>query len=53
MNGLQFPMVILDECSQLLEPLGLLSIAPFGVEKLLLVGDPQQLPPPLTFNYGT
>lgn len=53
MDGLVFPVVILDESSQLLEPLGLLSYARFRCEKLIVVGDPMQLPPTLTSSYGT
>ncbi|XP_078719652.1 5'-3' DNA helicase ZGRF1 [Lampetra fluviatilis] len=45
MGGLCFPFVILDECSQITEPMSLLPIARFGCERLLLVGDPRQLPP--------
>ncbi|XP_029419718.1 protein ZGRF1 isoform X3 [Nannospalax galili] len=45
MNGLKFPVVVLDECSQMTEPAALLPIARFECEKLILVGDPKQLPP--------
>ncbi|XP_028932864.1 protein ZGRF1 isoform X2 [Ornithorhynchus anatinus] len=45
MNNLKFPVVILDECSQITEPASLLPIARFECEKLVLVGDPKQLPP--------
>uniref|UniRef100_UPI00398E7E4D 5'-3' DNA helicase ZGRF1-like isoform X2 n=1 Tax=Pristiophorus japonicus TaxID=55135 RepID=UPI00398E7E4D len=45
MNNLSFPLVLLDECSQITEPASLLPIARFGCEKLILVGDPKQLPP--------
>ncbi|XP_048669707.1 protein ZGRF1 isoform X7 [Marmota marmota marmota] len=45
MNDLQFPVVVLDECSQITEPAALLPIARFKCEKLILVGDPKQLPP--------
>ncbi|XP_047422711.1 protein ZGRF1 isoform X4 [Sciurus carolinensis] len=45
MNDLQFPVVVLDECSQITEPASLLPIARFKCEKLILVGDPKQLPP--------
>ncbi|XP_038611146.1 protein ZGRF1 isoform X6 [Tachyglossus aculeatus] len=45
MNNLKFPVVILDECSQMTEPASLLPIARFECEKLVLVGDPKQLPP--------
>nr|XP_013807361.1 PREDICTED: protein ZGRF1 [Apteryx mantelli mantelli] len=45
MNTLKFPVVVLDECSQMTEPTSLLPIARFQCEKLVLVGDPKQLPP--------
>uniref|UniRef100_A0A5F9DNA4 5'-3' DNA helicase ZGRF1 n=1 Tax=Oryctolagus cuniculus TaxID=9986 RepID=A0A5F9DNA4_RABIT len=45
MNDLKFPVVMLDECSQITEPASLLPIARFECEKLILVGDPKQLPP--------
>ncbi|XP_060248703.1 protein ZGRF1 isoform X1 [Meriones unguiculatus] len=45
MNGLKFPVVVLDESSQMTEPASLLPIARFECEKLILVGDPKQLPP--------
>ena len=36
-------VVLLDECSQMTEPASLLPLARFGCEKLVLVGDPNQL----------
>nr|XP_023420114.1 protein ZGRF1 [Cavia porcellus] len=45
MSDLSFPVVVLDECSQMTEPTSLLPIARFQCEKLILVGDPKQLPP--------
>ncbi|XP_053832147.1 protein ZGRF1 isoform X2 [Vidua macroura] len=45
LNALRFPVVVLDECSQMTEPASLLPIARFQCEKLVLVGDPKQLPP--------
>ncbi|XP_070613974.1 5'-3' DNA helicase ZGRF1 [Erythrolamprus reginae] len=45
MKSLKFPIVILDECSQMTEPSSLLPIASFECGKLILVGDPKQLPP--------
>ncbi|XP_053795924.1 protein ZGRF1 isoform X4 [Vidua chalybeata] len=45
LNALRFPVVVLDECSQMTEPASLLPIARFQCEKLILVGDPKQLPP--------
>lgn len=43
----RFDLVILDECSQMPEPLSLLPVSRFGTRALLLVGDPLQLPPQL------
>ncbi|XP_061441335.1 protein ZGRF1 isoform X10 [Rhineura floridana] len=45
MKNLKFPIVVLDECSQMTEPASLLPVARFECEKLILVGDPKQLPP--------
>ncbi|CAN2388902.1 zinc ion binding, partial [Pristimantis euphronides] len=45
LSNLKFPVVILDECSQITEPVSLLPIARFQCEKLILVGDPKQLSP--------
>eukprot|EP00075_Anas_platyrhynchos_P001767 XP_005018699.3 protein ZGRF1 isoform X5 [Anas platyrhynchos] len=45
LNNVKFPVVMLDECSQMTEPASLLPIARFQCEKLVLVGDPKQLPP--------
>ncbi|NXU55923.1 ZGRF1 protein, partial [Turnix velox] len=45
LNALKFPVVMLDECSQMTEPASLLPVARFQCEKLILVGDPKQLPP--------
>ncbi|XP_044157691.1 protein ZGRF1 [Bufo gargarizans] len=45
LSNLTFPVVILDECSQMTEPASLLPIARFCCEKLILVGDPKQLSP--------
>jgi len=42
-----FPIIILDECSQLMEPTSLIPISRFGCQQLMLVGDPKQLPPVL------
>jgi len=43
----QFDIVILDECSQIPEPLSLLPTSKFGSSAFILVGDPLQLPPQL------
>ncbi|XP_070545124.1 uncharacterized protein [Ptychodera flava] len=45
MQKLKFPVVLLDECSQMTEPTSLLPMARFECEKLVLVGDPKQLNP--------
>ncbi|XP_053556164.1 protein ZGRF1 [Bombina bombina] len=45
LSNLKFPLVILDECSQMTEPASMLPIARFQCEKLILVGDPKQLSP--------
>ncbi|KAH1170042.1 hypothetical protein KIL84_001027 [Mauremys mutica] len=52
MNNLKFPVVVLDECSQMTEPVSLLPIARFECEKLILVGDPKQLPPTIQGSEG-
>lgn len=46
-NQLVFPIVILDECSQITEPMSLLPLAGFVCRRAILVGDPLQLPPTL------
>lgn len=46
----KFKIVILDECSQMLEPQSLLPISKFNCRKLLAVGDPLQLPPIISFH---
>lgn len=43
----KFDIVILDECSQIPEPLSLLPTSRFGSVGYVLVGDPLQLPPTL------
>ncbi|XP_064419285.1 5'-3' DNA helicase ZGRF1 [Latimeria chalumnae] len=52
MNKLKFPVVVLDECSQMTEPSSLLPIARFECEKLVLVGDPKQLSPTIQGSDG-
>ena len=51
LKGMQFKIVILDECSQMLEPQSLLPISRFNCRKLIAVGDPLQLPPIISFNF--
>lgn len=43
-----FPLVLLDESSQLMEPLSLVPIVRFQSSRLIMIGDPLQLPPTLT-----
>lgn len=42
-----YDIVVLDECSQIVEPMSLLPIAVAQPLRLVLVGDPMQLPPPM------
>ncbi|RUP49867.1 LOW QUALITY PROTEIN: P-loop containing nucleoside triphosphate hydrolase protein [Jimgerdemannia flammicorona] len=46
-NDIHFPLVILDESSQIAEPMAMVPVARISGERLLLVGDPLQLPPTL------
>jgi superfamily I DNA and/or RNA helicase len=48
MSDFRANLVILDECSQMTEPTSMLPILRFGAERLLLVGDPLQLPPTIS-----
>lgn len=43
--SVNFPIVILDECSQMTEALSLLPLAKYGTIRALIIGDPLQLPP--------
>jgi superfamily I DNA and/or RNA helicase len=45
LKAIQCHVLILDECSQMTEPLSLLPMACARPLKMLLVGDPKQLPP--------
>ena len=49
-DELKCPILILDECSQMTEPLSLLPIVKFSPQWAVLVGDPKQLAPTLSFN---
>jgi len=40
-------IVLMDECSQMLEPMSLVALARFRAARLVAVGDPKQLPPTL------
>ncbi|KAG0283918.1 hypothetical protein BGZ96_011712 [Linnemannia gamsii] len=50
MDEASFPIVILDEASQLLEPMSLIPICRAGCQKVVMVGDPLQLSPPINTN---
>ena len=45
LKNLTFQVHLLDECSQMIEPLSMVPIARFHCERLILVGDPKQLSP--------
>jgi hypothetical protein len=47
MDEASFPIVILDEASQLLEPMSLIPICRASCQKVVMVGDPLQLSPPI------
>lgn len=47
--GQGYDIVVIDECSQIVEPLSLLPIAVAQPRRLVLVGDPMQLPPPVAY----
>ncbi|KAG0078634.1 hypothetical protein BGZ90_004757 [Linnemannia elongata] len=47
MDEASFPIVILDEASQLLEPMSLIPICRAACQKVVMVGDPLQLSPPI------
>lgn len=49
-SGMKFPLVLVDEASQLMEPLTLVPLAKFSCNRLILIGDPLQLPPTLATN---
>ena len=49
-DGLDCPILILDECSQMTEPLSLLPIFKFSPQWAVLVGDPKQLAPTLSYS---
>ncbi|KAA0176895.1 hypothetical protein FNF27_01717 [Cafeteria roenbergensis] len=47
LEGERFDIVLLDESSQMPEPLSLLPLARFGAWRFVALGDPKQLPPTL------
>ncbi|KJE93823.1 hypothetical protein, variant 1 [Capsaspora owczarzaki ATCC 30864] len=47
LDGMSFPFIVLDECSQMTEASSLVPISRFGCKRLILVGDPKQLQPTL------
>jgi superfamily I DNA and/or RNA helicase len=49
-SGMKFPLALVDEASQLMEPLTLVPLAKFSCNRLILIGDPLQLPPTLATN---
>ncbi|KAG0791661.1 hypothetical protein G6F21_004923 [Rhizopus arrhizus] len=46
-NDVKFPLVLVDESSQLMEPLTMVPLARFSCNRLVMIGDPLQLPPTL------
>ncbi|KAH8553357.1 P-loop containing nucleoside triphosphate hydrolase protein [Umbelopsis sp. PMI_123] len=46
-NDLTIPLILLDEASQIMEPMAMVSITKFFADRLILIGDPLQLPPTL------
>ncbi|KAG0292849.1 hypothetical protein BGZ98_002446 [Dissophora globulifera] len=53
LDNVSFPIVILDEASQLLEAMSLIPICRAAAEKVIMVGDPLQLSPPINTNGDT
>jgi hypothetical protein len=49
-QGIQAPVLILDECSQMTEPMSLLPMSAFKSSFAMCVGDPKQLPPTLSHS---
>jgi hypothetical protein len=46
-NGTTIPLILLDEASQIMEPMAMVPITNFCAERIVLIGDPLQLPPTL------
>lgn len=42
-NDVQFPLVLVDESSQLMEPLTMVPLARFSCNRLVMIGDPLQV----------
>ena len=53
LDGSVFPLVFLDESSQMIEPASLVPLARFHCQRLIAVGDPKQLSPNLFDVEGT
>ena len=53
LNDIKCPIMILDECSQLTEPMAMLPILRLDAQVVLLVGDPLQLAPTLPYSLST
>eukprot|EP00834_Sanchytrium_tribonematis_P007283 NODE_638_length_5124_cov_1.416119.p2 type:complete len:426 gc:universal NODE_638_length_5124_cov_1.416119:1180-2457(+) len=49
MQGIEFPIVFLDEASQMTEPVSLLPLK-FDCKRIVAFGDPKQLPPTIETN---
>lgn len=46
-NGTTVPLILLDEASQIMEPMAMVPITRFCADRIILIGDPLQLPPTL------
>jgi AAA domain len=42
-NDLTVPLILLDEASQIMEPMAMVSITKFFADRLILIGDPLQV----------
>ncbi|KAI7903479.1 AAA domain-containing protein [Cokeromyces recurvatus] len=49
-DNIKFPLILVDESSQLMEPLTMVPLTRFGCNRLIMIGDPLQLPPTLASN---
>ncbi|KAI9484200.1 MAG: P-loop containing nucleoside triphosphate hydrolase protein [Benjaminiella poitrasii] len=49
-DNVKFPLILVDESSQLTEPLTMVPLTRFGCSRLVMIGDPLQLPPTLASN---